>query len=79
MIRKASIIGILALGMTAVADTSPVVGRFLSSARSYCAILKSKGNSLSAIERVVFSLILADTNCRASLGRQGAALEHRTT
>lgn len=65
MIRKAYIIGIMALGLTAsAARTSPAVGRFVSSAQSFqqhFRELKNSGSSMSAVERFVFSLILADT------------------
>jgi len=64
MIRKAYIIGILALGLTAGAvHTSPVVGKFVSSAQSfryYFRDLKQSGTSMSPIERFVFSLVLAN-------------------
>jgi hypothetical protein len=65
MIRKAYIIAIMALGLTAsAARTSPAVGRFVSSAQSFqqhFRELKNSGSSMSPIERLVFSLILANT------------------
>ena len=65
MIRKAYIIGIIALGLSAgAARTSPAVGRFVSSAQSFhrhFRELKDSGSSMSPIERFVFSLILANT------------------
>ena len=65
MKRKGCIIGILAVGLAAGAvRTSPAVGRFVSSAQSFhqhFRELKDSGSSLSPIERVVFSLILANT------------------
>lgn len=81
MIRKAYIIGIMALGLAAgAAHTSPVFGRFVSSAQSfqsYYRNLKQAGTSMSPIERFVFSLVLANPKVpQAQI--QGAAPEHRT-
>ena len=63
MIRRAYIIGVMALGLTVTAlSTTPVYGRLVTSARSfrhYFQDLNRGGNSLSPIERVVFSLVLA--------------------
>ena len=65
MIRRAYIIGIMALGLTASASyTAPVVDRAVSSARSfgyYFQDLKRAGTSMSAVERFVFSLVLTHT------------------
>lgn len=59
--RKAYIIGLVALGLLVGA---PKVNRFVSSARTashYFQDLQKSGNSLNSIERLVFSLILANT------------------
>ena len=65
MIRRAYIIGVVALGLTVTAVTStPVYCRVASSAQSfqrYFRDLNQAGNSLSPIERFVFSLVLANT------------------
>jgi len=77
--RRAKIIGILAVGLTATAvRTSPVLTGFVSSAQSVrqnFQDLKSSGAHMSTVERVVFSLFLVNT--------KGAALNgpvpgHRT-
>jgi hypothetical protein len=64
MIRRAYIIGILALGLTAGAvHTPPLVSRFVSSAQSfryYYRDLKEAGTSMNPMERFVFSLFLAN-------------------
>ena len=83
MTRKAHIIAILALGLTAtLAGTSPAVGRFVTSARDFqrnCREWKNSGGSLSPVERFVFSLILANTKTpHASTQAPGAAPERRT-
>ncbi len=83
MTRKAHIIGILALGLTAAAaGTSPTVGRFVSSARDFqrnCREWKNSGGALSPIERFVFSLVLGDAKApRAESQAPGAALERHT-
>ena len=81
MVRRACIIGIIALGLTAsVPLTSPVVGRFVSSAQSFqehFRELKKAGSSLSPIERFVFSLILTDHGSTQACG-QPAAPDPRT-
>ena len=63
MIRRAYIIAVVALGLSVSAlSTTPVYGRLVSSTRSfqhYFRDLNRGGNSLSPIERVVFSLVLA--------------------
>jgi len=73
MIRKAYIVAIMALGLTAGAvHSSPAIGRVVSSAQSfryYYRDLKQAGASASPIERFVFSLVLAkpkvqQTQCR---------------
>ena len=73
MIRRAYIIGIMALGLTASAAlTSPAVGRFVSSAHSFrrhFRELKNSGSSLSPLERIVFSLILIDRGCTQASGQ----------
>ena len=79
MIRKASIIAIMALGLTASAvHTSPVICRVVSSAKSfrfYYRDLKQAGTTMSPIERFVFSLVLANPKAPQS---QGIAPEHRS-
>jgi len=64
MIRKAYIIGTLVAGLTVAAiGGAPGIGRIASSAHNfehYFQNLKS-GNSLSPMERLVFSLMLANT------------------
>jgi hypothetical protein len=81
MIRKAHIIAIMVLGLTAGAvHTSPVFDRFVSSAQSfqsYYRDLKQAGTSMSPIERFVFSLVFA-TPKTPHAQIQGAAPEHRT-
>jgi hypothetical protein len=81
MIRKAHIIAILVLGLTAgTVHTSPVLYRFVSSAQSfqhYYRDLKDAGTSMSPIERFVFSLVLANPKTpQAQI--QSATPEHRT-
>jgi hypothetical protein len=81
MIRKAYIIAIVALGLTAGAvHTSPLFGRFVSSAQSfhsYYRDLQQPGNSMGPIERFVFSLVLANPKVpQAQI--PSAAPEHRT-
>jgi uncharacterized membrane protein len=65
MIRRAYIIGVVALGLTVAAvATTPVYCRVASSAQSfqrYFRDLNQAGNSLSPIERFVFSLVLSNT------------------
>jgi hypothetical protein len=65
MIRRAYIIGILALGLAVTAlTTTPVYCHAVSSAQSfqrYFRDLNQAGNSLSPIERFVFSLVLSNT------------------
>ncbi|MGA2269538.1 MAG: hypothetical protein ABSH44_13800 [Bryobacteraceae bacterium] len=81
MTRKAYIIGILAVGLMATAiRTAPAYGRLVSSAQSfqhYFQDLKGAGTSLSPVERLVFSLVLANTRTPQP-ERPGAALERRT-
>jgi hypothetical protein len=81
MIRKAYIIAIMALGLTAGAvHTSPAFCRFVSSAqsfKSYYRDLKQAGGSMSPIERFVFSLVLANPKTPQTQN-QGAASQHRT-
>jgi hypothetical protein len=65
MMRRATIIGILAVGLTATAvRTSPVLTSFVSSAQSVrqnFRDLKSSGAHMSTVERLVFSLFLVNT------------------
>jgi hypothetical protein len=65
VIRRAYIIGVLALGLTVASVPSmPAYGRLVSSAHSfrhYFRDLNRAGNSLNPIERFVFSLVMADT------------------
>ncbi|HEY1339969.1 MAG TPA: hypothetical protein VGF59_20795 [Bryobacteraceae bacterium] len=70
MIRKAYILGVLAAALTAtVVRTTPAYGKLAASAQnfreSYCD-LKRAGNSLSPVERFVFSLVLAHTRPEAA-------------
>jgi hypothetical protein len=80
MIRKAHIIAVLALGLTAGAvHTSPAFCRFVSSAESfryYYRDLKA-GTSMSPIERFVFSLVLANPRTPQAQN-QTVAPEHRS-
>jgi hypothetical protein len=60
MRRKAHIIAILALGLTAtLAGTSPVLSRLVCSARTVQRDAQT-GETLSPLERFVFSLVLSD-------------------
>jgi len=81
MVRKAYITAILALGLMAGAvHTSPVFGRFVSSAQSfqsYYRDLKQAGASVSPMERFVFSLLLAKPKAPQAQV-QCAPTEHRT-
>jgi hypothetical protein len=65
MIRRAYIIGVVAVGITVTAAvTTPVYCRVVSSAHNfqrYFRDLNQAGNSLSPIERFVFSLVLSNT------------------
>ncbi|HXB74026.1 MAG TPA: hypothetical protein VNY05_37655 [Candidatus Acidoferrales bacterium] len=65
MIRRVHIIGVLALGlMVTAAATAPAYCRLVSSAQSfqhYFRDLNKAGNSLSPIERLVFSLVMANS------------------
>jgi len=81
MVRKAYIIAIMALGLTAIGvHTSPVFCRFVSSAQSfqsYYRDLKQAGTSMGPVERFVFSLVLANPKApHAQI--QAAPQEHRT-
>jgi hypothetical protein len=64
MIRRAYIIGVLTAALTATAvRTTPAYDKLASSAanfRHYFRDLKGAGNSLSPVERFVFSLVLAN-------------------
>ena len=81
MARKAYIIGILTVGLTAaVLRTAPAYGRIVSSARNfqyYFQDLKRAGGSLNPVERFVFSLVLANTRT-AQPDEPVTVLEHRT-
>ena len=83
MRRKACIIAILALGLTATTvSTSPAFGRIVSSAESvrhYFRDLKKSGASLSAVERFVFSLVLANTHAQAPRAQNESAAPERRT
>jgi hypothetical protein len=64
MIRRAYIIGTVAMGLLITATAAPKVTRFVSSARTashYFQDLQKSGDSLNPIERLVFSFILANT------------------
>ena len=79
MIRRAYIIGVVALGLTAAAvTTKPVYCRVASSAQNfqrYFRDLNQAGNSLSPNERFVFSLMLANTK-PAEADRSNTAPRH---
>ena len=81
MRRRVTIIGVVALGLTAmVARTTPLFGALATSTRTferYVNRLKNTGDSLSPIERVVFSLILANGDSTHSR-TQGTAPQRRT-
>jgi hypothetical protein len=66
MRRRVTIIGVVALGLTAMAArTTPVYGKLATSARTfqrYVHRLETTGDSLSPIERFVFSLILVNSD-----------------
>ena len=65
MKRKAFTIGFVALGLTAVSVISPAYTRIAASAQSfqhYFRDLDQSGSSLSTVERVVFSLVLANSD-----------------
>jgi hypothetical protein len=65
MMRRAKIIGILAVGLAAATvRTSPVLTSFVSSAQSVrqnFRDLKSSGAHMSTVERLVFSVFLVNT------------------
>jgi len=65
MIRRIQIIGILVAGLiVTMATTSPASCRLLCSAqnvRQYFQELNSAGDSLNPIERLVFSLVMANS------------------
>ena len=65
MIRRTYLVGIVALGLMAVTVRStPTYQRLVSSAASFERYLDSldrAGNSLSPIERFVFSLVLSNS------------------
>jgi hypothetical protein len=81
MIRRAYIIGTVALGLTVAAvHTSPAYYRLVSTAESfqrYFHDLKGAGSSLSPIERFMFSLVLANTKAPEP-AKQGTAPERRS-
>jgi hypothetical protein len=81
MIRRAYIIAIMALGLTAGAvHTSPVFTRLVSSAESfryYYQDLKQAGTSMSPMERFVFSLVMANSKA-SQTQNQSATPQHRT-
>jgi hypothetical protein len=83
MRRKAYIIGILALGLTATTvSTSPAFDRFVSSAqcfRHYFRDLKKRGASLSTVERFVFSFVLANTHAQAPRAQNDTGAPERRT
>lgn len=81
MTRKAYIIGILTVGLMATAArNTPAYGRLVSSAQSfehYFQNLKGADASLNAVERFVFSLILANT--RTPRPDQSGTVQERRT
>lgn len=79
MIRRAYIIGTVALGLTLAAAHTPTYNRLVSSAQSferYFHDLKSAG-TLNPVERFMFSLVLAGTKLPEP-AKQGTAPGHRT-
>ena len=66
MIRRVCTIGILAVGLTLTAVRGiPVCGRLVSSAQNFeqCfRALKGAGATANPVERVMFSLMLANSN-----------------
>jgi len=81
MTRKTCIIGVLTVGLMAMAlRSAPAYGRLVSSAQSfqhYFQDLKGAGASLNPVERFVFSLILANTRTPRP-DQPGRVLERRT-
>ena len=81
MTRKACIIGVLTVGLMAMAvRNAPAYDRLVSSAQSfqhYFRDLKGAGASLNPVERFVFSLILANTRTPHP-DQPGRVLERRT-
>jgi len=64
MIRKAFIVGILALGCMAADHTRPMVCRLVSSAQSvqqHFRALEASASALNPLQRAVLSLVLAST------------------
>ena len=65
MMRKANMIAMLALGLAAtMARETPAIGRLVSSAHNVeqnFKQLKTSAMELSPIERLVYSIVLADT------------------
>jgi hypothetical protein len=65
MIRRTYLVGLLALGLMAVTVRStPAYHQLVSSAASferYLDSLRTTGNTLSPIERLVFSLVLSNS------------------
>jgi hypothetical protein len=78
--RKAIIIGAITAGLVATAaEAGPVCGRLARSAerfRQNFQDLERSGNSLSPVERFVFSLVLANSSGQSR--PSGAMSEHRT-
>jgi len=74
MIRRAYIIGVVALGLVVTAfATRPAYCHVVSTAHSfqhYFRDLNQAGNSLSPIERVVFSLVLAQAEHKPAHARR---------
>jgi len=64
VIRRVHVIGVLALVLLATApSTAPAYSRLVASAQSfrqYFQDLNQAGNNLSPLERVVFSLLMAN-------------------
>jgi hypothetical protein len=80
MKRRICLIGIIALGLTAAAvRETPAYRQLATSAANFERYLDSpstEGNSLSPIERLVFSLVLS--NSKPHSGNQGTASARRT-
>lgn len=79
--RRTYLIGMVALGLVAfTVRSTPAYRQLVSSAASferYLNTLDSAENSLSPIERFVFSLVLSNSK-PSRLGVQGTAPVHRT-
>ena len=69
MKRKAYRIGLVAMALTVMVALTPLSGRIATSRQNfqeYFQDLNQSGNSLNPVERVVFSLVLANSDLAAS-------------